>query len=335
MKTKRFLLPALAAALLPAALPAAEMSFEGRWLLGGTPQPSVDATCEVRFYDAADAAAPAATVADVPFKTDAAGYFVVAAEVPAEMPDTFWAGVAPEGAGEISPRFRVAPVPFALAAGEAELVTNATQLALTGTATIERLSTTGDVEVDQWTVPSGGTIRARNLGLGSVRLTDLKMASGGAVGLFGVSAGNLSADYDRLAASSSCELIVANAIQEQRILSTLSIYTANPRADSREWSFDRDGFLLVALKAEFCDVDPPGAVVELNGLSHFACGQLGARTGSQTTVKRCLCIPYRAGTKVRVVLQTRGSDGSVPYFTRSGLVERVGAKLRLVPFGRE
>ena len=334
MKTKRFFLPALAAALLPTALHAAEMSFEGRWLFGGTPQPSVDSTCEVRFYDAADAAAPAATVEGVPFKTDADGYFVVSAEVPAEMPDTFWAGVEPQGAGEISPRFRVAPVPFALAAGEAELVTNATQLALTGTATIERLTTTGDVEVDQWTVPSGGTIHARNLGLGSVRLTDLAMAPGGAVGLFGGSGGTLSADYDRLEASDGGEFSVANAIKEQRIITTFSLYTATPRSDSREWSFDRDGFLLVALKAEFCDVDPPGAVVELNGLAHFACGQLGVRTGSQTTVKRCLCIPYRAGTKVRVVLQTRGSDDA-PYFTRSDLVERVGAKLRLVPFGRE
>ena len=102
---------------------AADFSFEGRWMLpSGQPGANVDSTCTLRFYSADGASSPAGEQAGVPFQTDKDGYFVVGGPVPANMPDTFWVGVKPAESDEIVPRFRVAPVPYAFAASEANLV---------------------------------------------------------------------------------------------------------------------------------------------------------------------------------------------------------------------
>ena len=175
---------------------AADVSFDGRWLMDGEPQPLKTTTCTVSFYSSADAASPVATLAGVPFKTDRDGYFVLSANAPSTLPDTFWVGVAPEGTGEISPRFRVAPAPFALAAVEAALVTNTTRFTLSGQAAIERLEVAGGMVVGDLTSANGQSIKGSNLATGSLRLSSLTLASGSSVGLFDTTSGVSSPSFD-------------------------------------------------------------------------------------------------------------------------------------------
>ena len=109
------LLPALAVSFGACAT---DVSIEGQWRLSGISQISKDTTCTLKFYGSLDGAAALWTTNGCRFATDSSGYFVVGATVADEvaLPDTFWVGVTPAGSAEIVPRFRVAPVPFALAA---------------------------------------------------------------------------------------------------------------------------------------------------------------------------------------------------------------------------
>lgn len=327
---KKTLLSVLAAAALPAALHAAEMGFEGRWLLDGHPQASVDSTCEVRFYDAEDASAPVATATAVPFRTDADGYFVVSADVPAEMPDAFWAGVAPAGGAEIVPRMCVAPVPYALAAAEAALVTNDIQLVLTGSATVERLVVAGNARVDRWTIPPDGTVKAKNLQTSSARLVGVSTRPNAALGLFAADGGRISADYDALEGESfGVEVTKADTLSGNR-----------SKVHKQSLAFDRDGFLLVALKTDcsYSDVTPEATLV-VGGTTIVDELHVPAVTtgGSGGTTKRFLCVPVRAGEKAEVSIRANGVLESNIFSPTQWKYKtsRIDAKVRFVPFGRE
>lgn len=326
MKTKT-LLSVLAAAALPAALPAAEMSFEGRWLLGGRPQESVDSTCEVRFYGTADAATPAATATAVPFRTDSDGYFAVQADVPAGMPDAFWAGVKPDGADEIVPRMCVAPVPYALAAAEAVLVTNDVKLVLSGSATVERVVAAGDATVDQWTIPPGGAVKATNLQTSSVRLVDVETRPGAALGLFAADGGDVSPDFDSFVGDSLIAELSKDSILFQ---GAKAKKTANGW-----WNARRDGFALIALKATLGEkATCPEVTVAVGPTVVVNALPIGSKRGKASVVKRFVCVPVRAGEKVEVTLVAKGAayTGFEPLSQFKPIIE---AKVGFVSFGRE
>lgn len=327
MKRALVLAAALAAAL-PAALLAADVSFEGRWLLGGTPQASVEKTCTVRFYgsDAADATA-ATTVEGVPFKTDADGYFVVSAEVPAEMPDTFWVGVEPQGDGEIRPRLRVAPVPFALAAGEAALVKFSGPLAIDGEATVERLETTGDVSVDRLVVPPGGTLVTTNLQLSSMRVEGLSLSPSTPLGLLSAAGGDVSPDFDSFVG----ELLAA----EVSLDSIFWLGTSAKASKSKWWTPDRDGFMLVALKATLGEkATCPEVTVAVGPTVVVNALPIGVGRGSATVVKRLVCVPVRAGERAEVLLVAKGAKYTLGE-TLAKYKPLIEARVRFVSFGRE
>ena len=196
-KMQSILAAAAALAALPAAafnfvvhvdppeLPPAEVTVEGAWLVGGEVRADVDSTCEAAFYASEDADEAIATASDIPFKTDADGYFVLSLDVPdAVTNDMFWVGLAPDGSGEIEPRMRVAPVPFAIAAGHAALVEEDGRLNLTGTPTAEYASTTGAVLAETLTIPEDGALSGKNFQFDSVRVESISLPSGNGLRLF-------------------------------------------------------------------------------------------------------------------------------------------------------
>lgn len=332
-----FLLPAL----LPAALPAADMTFEGRWLADGVPQAAIDTTCTVNFYETADATDAAGTRTNVTFRTGPDGHFVVTAPVPTNLPDVFWAGVAPEGGSEIQPRMRVAPVPFVLAAAEAVLVTNAAQFTLTGTATVERVETAGDFTVDHLVLLGDVSCTATNIQISNLTMKSLSMKSGVALRFFNAGTGAISPDYDAFEAPDDQTLEAIwkpGSPPEPRD-------PWEPRHDP--WmvgvcSFPSDGILLVAIKTSYNN--------QANGTYGCVALEYMSETGayaiqpfeftfrtrdsntSTTMRKRFLSIPYRAGEEVRVSLHADGPDlNSVSEDPQAEAW--IGAKVRLIPFG--
>ena len=338
-------------ALVAPALCAADFSFEGRWLVNGEPEALKSTTCIIRYYTAADAASPTATVSGVPFRTDSDGNFVISATAPASLPDTFWAGVAPEGHAEIVPRFRIAPTPFALAAAEVELVANDTAIALAGTAAIERLETVGVAVVDELAASSSGSFTVANLQLESMRIKDLALASGSQLGLFDKSSAASTPDYDGITADRSVSATVEFDIKWQQSppldpggpvpLPEATVY-GKPAESSTSCTFATDGILLVAFKVQRKKLPlAPQVSVKVGTASVLTDFTIGV-DGVDGTVKRCLSIPYRAGENVVVRVRTR-CDSSTPILTTgdpgvqqilaSDYQSFVGAKLRLVRFG--
>ena len=165
---------------------AVDVNIEGRWVSGGVPRTRVSTTCNIRLYDAASGGTLLAEVPGVGLSTDSNGYFVVSTAVTPQqaVPDTFWVGVKPATGDEISPRFRVAPVPFALVADEVAIVKSDKALELTGEAMIERLDVSGGLKTKDWTVPANSVVTAKNIQVGNVRLDKLDICKAGMLGFF-------------------------------------------------------------------------------------------------------------------------------------------------------
>ena len=201
MKTTTVSLMAWALAAACAAN-ATELSIEGRYFLSNAVQASLETTCEVKFYGTSNASDSLFATNGVRFATDVNGYFVLHASTPdsVDLPDTFWVGVKPAGRNEFSPRFRVAPVPFAFAADEAQLLSTDRELELAGVATIERLAVSGDVEAENFVVTANSVLRAKNLQLDSAKVTSLSMPKAGILGLFNAKGATPSFDYDSFSA---------------------------------------------------------------------------------------------------------------------------------------
>ena len=323
-------------ALSATALLAADFSFDGRWLVEGVPQTRITTTCTVSFYSSANAASPVATLFAVPFTTDRDGYFVVSTNAPSTLPDTFWAGVAPAGHGEISPRFRVAPAPFALAAVEAALVTNKTQFTLSGEAVVERLDVSGDMVAGDFTGASGQEIKAANLRADSLRLSSLELAGGSSIGLFDTTSGVSSPDYDTFPS----DMTVSAKVSINRDLGG-SYSRWYPRTETRtsSCSFDTDGILLIALKSTTkAEAPVPAVSVKVGSASIHSAYPVGT-AGSANTVKRLMSIPYRAGETVSVTAhawETPDAEGEFSLYKSQDRYETsIGAKVKLVRFGRK
>lgn len=319
----------LLAAALGASACAAPFVYEGRWLRNGHPQKDADTTCTVSFYES-DGGAASATLAGVPFKTDSDGYFVVSTNAPAMANDVFWVGLAPQGAGEIEPRFRVAPVPFALAAAEAALVKSDSAISVTGTASIDRLETSGDVEVENWTIPSGGTVKMKNAQFDRVRLTQLAFAPGDTIRLYDALGAALTPDYDAFP-------------QEITVRTEVNVYTsgiggfylnAKTTEQSDEASYTADGFLVLALRGEPKKCPAPRVSVKVGTEQILDDWQLGSDKGG--VVKRCMTVPYRNGEKIVVKVKAVGYEDSVDSWwggDKDDYRGSVGVKMRLVRFG--
>lgn len=339
-KTFLFLLPAL----LPAALLAADMTFEGRWLADGVPQATNDTTCTVQFYESAAATNSLASRTNVAFRTGPDGRFVISASVPTNLPDVFWAGVTPKGKKEIAPRMRVAPVPFALVAAEAELVTNAT-IVLTGTTTVVRAETTGNFTVDHLVLPKEVFLAATNLLMSSVQMDRLTMQPGASLRLFEAGTDTLSPDYDAFVVPDDqmfeAETCMA-ANWERTPQSYITYWILEDGDATKEWTFESDGILLVAFKTSY-GTNALRTECEMNCIGQDFPFSFRVHDGVTTMRKRFLSIPYRAGETVKINLKALGPSSDRPKIYEFQVSEPpsvapadyawIGVKVRLIPFG--
>ena len=320
----------LAAMSACAALSAADFSYEGRWETRGTSVENADTTCAVRFYDSADAAEAHETLEGVPFKTDSEGYFVISTNSPASLPDTFWVGVKPDGANEISPRFRVAPVPFALVADEVAIVTNDSEIAISGTARIERLDVSGDVTVKECVVQAGGTVSGTNVQASSVRLTGVTLDSNeDMLGLFDAQSNTMNLDYDSFPAQHVLET-TTHVSTRWPFLRVVDSRTTERSASLMP--FDTDGFLVAELKSEVglkCPI--PCVTLTIGNVKVLDNAEIGTAGG---TVSRIMSIPCRQGETVSYAVKAIGAGETVSYYSESRYSSMIGIKLRFVRIGR-
>ena len=307
---------------------ATDVSIEGQWRVNGINQLSKDTTCTLKFYGSSDGSAVLWTTNGCRLATDSSGYFVVGATVAdgVSLPDTFWVGVTPAGSAEIEPRFRVAPVPFAIAAEEVELVKNDSRLELSGEATIGRLETSGDVAVGDWMLPPNGQVNVRNLQLDSARLASVSLASNGRLGLFNDRASTSSCDYDTIAADASS--YAEAQIKESGFFLTHDESVTNEVEASH--TFSGDGFLLLAIKADPKECPASQLAVRVGGTAIYD-GAIGSDKGG--VVKRLMTVPYRSGEEVKLKLTAAGG-GTIPFREQSSYKSNIGVKLHLVKFGR-
>ena len=310
---------------------ATDVSIEGQWLVNGNAKQLQDTTCTVSVYATEDAASPLWATNGCRLATDDAGYFVVGATVGGEepLPDVFWVGVKPDGFNEIAPRFRVAPVPFAIAADEVVLVKSDNMLVLDGVATVESLRTSGETVVGDWILPSGGQVAARNMQLDSARLASLSLASGCSLGLFNDGSREPSCDYDKFSAEPGCSHSVEAHIAPS------GWFFVKDESETRDLeakhTFAGDGFLVIAIKAEPKQCPASKLVVDVGGQTVYN-GEVGVKKGG--TVKRLMTVPYRSGENVYLKLTAVGG-GTVPFGEQSSYPSNIGVKLRFVKFGRD
>ncbi len=304
---------------------AAAVSIEGRWLVGGVAQNSADTTCDLRFYGEVGASSPLWATNGCRFATDSDGYFVVGASTPAgiELPSTFWVGVTPAEHTEITPRFRVAPAPFAFAAETAELVKTDVPIAVTGVARIERLATTGDAVVDDLAIASGGHAEMKNATFPYVKLTGLDLVKGSLIGIFNDAGRIPSCDYDNFVAHENCSWYVETYIRDRGFLRHDA---SDTRSVDASCSFDNDGFLLLAIKAEPRECPSPKLTLKVGAQQFFS--------EKGFSGKRFMTIPYRAGEQVEMNLVAVGG-GEVPWRQQHDYTGSIGVKARLVKFGRD
>ncbi len=328
MKTKKIHLiaPALAAAL---SVGAADFSIEGQLFLSDTVQASVEKICKVSFYGAENASSPLYETNGVRLVTDASGYFVLGASAPdsVELPDTFWVGVKPDGHEELPPRFRVAPVPFAFAADEAQLISTDEAFELAGVATIDRLDVSGDVETEDLVVATNSVVKTKNLSLDSAKIESISIPNGGLIGLFNANGATPSFDYDTFSAE-------VRAGVEAKISDSGSIFSHDQsitKSMDLSHSFDGDGFLLIAIKADSKQCPASRLSVKIGGTTIY---DRAVGTDRGGVVKRFMSVPYRSGEGVELKLTATGG-GEVPFRRQDDYKSNIGVKLQLVRFGRK
>ena len=336
---------ALLASVAALAASAVDINIEGRWLENGVPAPLFNGTCTLALYGAESGGDALGSASAVPFATDADAYFVVsAAIVPEEtLPDTYWVGVTPAGGSEIVPRFRVAPAPFALAADFVKVLRSESELSLSGEATIDRIDVAGDATVKNWTIAPDSTVNVRNLQLANARLEKLTLCDAGMLGFFDNQGADPSYDYDSFVPEKSVS-VMANVYLDWVTWGGYNLY-AKPRTRADSWTFDTDGILMVALKAEPKKCPASRVTLKVGKttiLDNYPLGTDG--DGSLATdvvaasVKRFMTIPYRAGEQVQITVQASGfSDkrGWGLIFNKSQWESTAGAKVRLLRFGRK
>ena len=327
MKTKKI---SLFAWVLAAACSAnaSEFSIEGRYLLFDRVQSSVESSCQVNFYGTENASGALFTTNGVRFATDVTGCFVLNVSAPddVDLPDTFWVGVKPAGGSEISPRFRVAPVPFAFTADEVQLVSTDKDMELTGVASIERLVVSGDVDAGDFVVTTNSVLRTKNLQLDSAKILSLSMPKAGILGLFNAKGAAPSFDYDTFSAEKQASV-------EARIESSgLFIIHDHSRDKSMDCSykFSGDGFLLIAIRADSKRCPASKLLAKIGGTTIY---DRAVGTDRGGVVKRFMTVPYRSGEEVKLKLTAVGG-GEIPFREQDNYRSNIGVKLQLVKFGR-
>ena len=333
MKMQKISLVALTLAAVFSAS-ATDVSIEGQYLLFDVVQVSVDTTCRLKFYRTEDASGPLYETNNVRFATDVNGCFVIHVTAPDSvgLPDTFWVGVTPAGRGELSPRFRVAPVPFAFAADEAQLVSLDNELALAGVATIDRLDVSGDVEAEVFVVATNSVVKTRNLRLDSAKVMSLAVPDGGLLGLFNAKGATPSFDYDTFSAEKQAS-VEARVTTSGMFDFYINSYTQDASAD---WTFDRDGFLTIAVKADPKKCPAPKLTVAVGAAKILDNRTIGTDRGS--AVKRFMTVPYRAGEHVSVKVTAVGAGEHANDWwggEKSDYKASIGVKARLMRFGRD
>ena len=203
--TKTATLALLAGAALAAA--AADVCYEGRLLdASGAVQSNATIGATLRAYAAAEAS-EAFAERSIEIATDADGLFAATAAVdaPAGL-DSFWIGVTPEGRGEIRPRMHVSPVPFAIVAASAELLSSAGPLALGGVSSAGALAPGASVTATNATLRGNSTFRGGVTGAGGVFIRDLDPGDGRLSMLRTAQPGGISTQWDGFAADRTLEV---------------------------------------------------------------------------------------------------------------------------------
>ena len=331
MKTKKIPLIALSAAAVALGAGATDVTIEGQWLVGGTVQRSAASDCSLNVYGAEGASSALWTTNGVPFATDANGSFVVCVSTPAHLalPDTFWVGVAPAGQGEISPRFRIAPVPFAFAADEVQLVSAERNIELTGIATVDHLAVSGNVKTKDFVVATNSVLRAKNLQLDSAKIVSLDVPNAGMLGLFNAKGATPSFDYDAFSAEKAAFAQVS--VHRDGFMNFSYSFDSSTQAMSH--SYDSDGLLMFALKCDPKKCPAPRMTVRV-GDTTIVDRTVGSTNGG--AVKRFMTIPYRAGEIVSIAVKAIAPSGSVSIWEDENEYKAyIGAKMRLMRFGRD
>lgn len=295
------------ASVLALSASAADFSFDGRWLASnGQPRTNETRTCELRFYKSENASSPDETKTGVTLATDSDGYFALSGTVPASMPDTFWVGLKPDGSAEISPRFRVSPVPYAFAACEAEFVESKVDVTVSGTVSAESVTASEGVEVDEWALPSGGSVSATNLQLDKVRVDGLSLADASMISLFNSRGAVVSPDYD-VGGFDYKVGVEVNAYRGGFLDANLYAKTRTADGDHEcQW----DALAVIAIKARPKKCPRPKLTLKVGSATIFTDLQFGTDK-SFDTVKRCVTVPCRAGDHVVVHLTAVGYDDNV------------------------
>ena len=176
----------LAAAFVAVAAHAVTVTYDGRFMdASGDIQPMRNVNATIRTYAAADSAG-ALSEARITFSTDAEGYFSVSTSALWIPPDcsTFWVGVTPDGYGEIAPRMRVSPAPFAIRAAQARALEVNGEFRVEGTAEITTLSGTQNANIGALAATDSLALNGGVNGMGTLYTGKVNLGSSGRLSLF-------------------------------------------------------------------------------------------------------------------------------------------------------
>lgn len=203
----------MAAFAAVAAVSAADVCYEGRWLdAQGDVQRNATVSAVLAAYESEAATEPLDSKS-VTIATDDDGCFAVSAKglaVPQEL-QVFWIGVTPDGGTEIRPRMRVNPAPFALVAAAAKRV-DTKSATLSGYTKVDSLQGIGsgspcEVVASNVTLTGATTLKGDMVGAGVVYLGGMDLAGGGLDMMNTESKDNISTMWDSFAADEEIELV--------------------------------------------------------------------------------------------------------------------------------
>ena len=311
-------LTACAATALTAS--AASICYEGRFLnSSGTVQANKTIDATLSAYETENASTPFATKS-ITITTDASGHFAAVADGIDAPPSytTFWIGVTPSGHGEIRPRMRVSPAPFAIVSANVALMETSGRHVLEGTVGVSTLAATPSFTADDVTFTGATTLKGNVDGAQTVYLKKLDLEKGSLSMLRANSPGNISTRWDDFVADATLSLTETTDFFS---------FTYN-QTESLSITAEDDGFAIVLIKV----------AISVNDSSYWVEGTLengdfrilnntriGRTQYNDASRSRVFTFPVRKGKAVKLTLHNHRG-----YTTRD---VRSWAKVKMVYIG--
>ena len=177
----------LAAAVVGIVARAVTVTYDGRFMdASGNIQSNTTINATIRAYAAADSADALSDEVQITFSTDAEGYFSISTSELWIPPDcnTFWVGVTPDGYGEIAPRMRVSPAPFAIRAAQARALEVDGEFKVEGTAEITTLSNAKIANINTLIATNSLLMNSSVNGMGTLYAGRINLQDSGRLSLF-------------------------------------------------------------------------------------------------------------------------------------------------------